>query len=41
MPIDFSSIEKIYVIGIKGSGVVAIVEILKSFGIEISGSDTE
>ena len=38
--IDFSKIEKVYVIGIKGSGVVAVVEILKSMGLEVVGSDT-
>lgn len=37
---DLSSIKKVYVIGIKGSGVIAVVEILHSMGIEISGSDT-
>ncbi|HPN96260.1 MAG TPA: UDP-N-acetylmuramate--L-alanine ligase [Candidatus Moranbacteria bacterium] len=34
-------IKKAYVIGIKGSGVIAMVEILHSMGIEISGSDTK
>lgn len=38
---DFQKLKKVYVIGIKGSGVVAIVEILHSMGIEISGSDTD
>ena len=38
---DFSKIKKVYVIGIKGSGVVAVVEILKSLGMEITGSDTQ
>ncbi|HAI74567.1 MAG TPA: UDP-N-acetylmuramate--L-alanine ligase [Candidatus Moranbacteria bacterium] len=37
--IDLKKIRKIYIIGIKGSGVVAIAEILKSMGVEISGSD--
>ena len=36
---DLSKIKKVYVIGIKGSGVIAVVEILHSLGIEISGSD--
>jgi len=36
---DLSKIKKVYVIGIKGSGIVAIVEILKLKGIEITGSD--
>jgi len=40
MAMDLSKIKKVYVIGIKGSGVVAIVEILKTMGIEIVGSDT-
>ena len=34
------ALKKVYVIGIKGSGVIAAVEILHSMGIEISGSDT-
>jgi len=38
--INFEKIKKIYAIGIKGSGMVAVVEILKSMGIEIIGSDT-
>ena len=37
---NLSEIKKVYVIGIKGSGVIAAVEILHSMGIEISGSDT-
>jgi UDP-N-acetylmuramate--alanine ligase len=37
---DLSNLKKVYVIGIKGSGVIAVVEILHSMGIEISGSDT-
>ncbi len=36
---NLKKLKKIYVIGIKGSGIVAVVEILKSMGIEISGSD--
>lgn len=40
MAMDLSKIKKVYVIGIKGSGVVAIVEILKTMGIEVTGSDT-
>lgn len=40
MNLDLSKIKKAYFIGIKGSGIVAIVEILNSMGIEISGSDT-
>jgi UDP-N-acetylmuramate--alanine ligase len=38
---DLNNIKKVYVIGIKGSGVIAIVEILNSLGIEVIGSDTE
>jgi UDP-N-acetylmuramate--alanine ligase len=38
---NLDNIKKVYVIGIKGSGVVAIVEILNSAGVEVSGSDTE
>ena len=40
MNIDLAKIKKAYIIGIKGSGVVAIVEIFKSLGVEITGSDT-
>jgi len=35
-----SQIKKVYVIGIKGSGIIGVVEILRKMGIEISGSDT-
>jgi len=38
--LDFSKIKKVYVIGIKGSGIVGVVEILHSLGIQITGSDT-
>ncbi|MFA5871364.1 MAG: UDP-N-acetylmuramate--L-alanine ligase [Parcubacteria group bacterium] len=38
--IEFSKIKKIYFIGIKGSGMVALVEILHRLGFEIGGSDT-
>jgi len=38
--IDLEKIKKVYVIGIKGSGVVGVVEILKARGIEVLGSDT-
>lgn len=41
MTIDLEKIKKVYIIGIKGSGVIAIVEILHSKGIEVVGSDTE
>lgn len=37
---DLSKIKKAYVIGIKGSGIIGVVEILHKLGIEISGSDT-
>jgi len=40
MNLDLTKVKTIYVIGIKGSGVVAVVEILHSMGIEITGSDT-
>ena len=36
---NLEKIKKAYVIGIKGSGVIAVVEILHAMGIEISGSD--
>ncbi|HBB37517.1 MAG: UDP-N-acetylmuramate/alanine ligase, UDP-N-acetylmuramate-alanine ligase [Candidatus Moranbacteria bacterium GW2011_GWC1_45_18] len=39
--IDFSKAKKIYFIGIKGSGMVALVEILQRRGCQISGSDTD
>lgn len=38
--IDFSKIKKIYFIGIKGSGMVALVEIFLRRGFEVTGSDT-
>jgi UDP-N-acetylmuramate--alanine ligase len=38
--IDFAKIRKIYFIGIKGSGMVALVEILARQGFEVTGSDT-
>jgi UDP-N-acetylmuramate--alanine ligase len=41
MEINLKKIKKVYVIGIKGSGVIAVVEILHSMGIEINGSDTK
>lgn len=41
MNIDLNNTKKVYVIGIKGSGVIAVVEILHSRGIEITGSDTD
>jgi UDP-N-acetylmuramate--alanine ligase len=40
MNIDFEKIKKIYAIGIKGSGVTAVVEMLTSMGLEVTGSDT-
>lgn len=40
MIIDFSKVKKIYFLGIKGSGMVALVEILQRRGFEIGGSDT-
>lgn len=38
--LDLSKIKKIYFIGIKGSGMVALVEILQKRGYQINGSDT-
>jgi len=38
---NLDKIKKAYVIGIKGSGVVSMVQILVSRGMEISGSDTK
>lgn len=40
MNIDFSKIKKVYIIGIKGSGVSAVAVILKRKGLEVIGSDT-
>lgn len=40
MTIDLSKAKKIYFIGIKGSGMVALVEILGRQGHQITGSDT-
>lgn len=37
---NFKDVKKVYVIGIKGSGVIGVVEILHLMGIEIVGSDT-
>ncbi len=38
--LDLSKIKKAHIIGIKGSGVVAIAEILKLQNVEVTGSDT-
>lgn len=38
---NLSEIKKAYFIGIKGSGMTAVAEILKARGIEVSGSDTK
>jgi len=38
--LELSKIKKVYVIGIKGSGVIALAQVLQSMGIEITGSDT-
>ena len=35
-----SELKKVYLIGIKGAGMTAIAEILKSKGVDVSGSDT-
>ncbi|MFH0929832.1 MAG: UDP-N-acetylmuramate--L-alanine ligase [Candidatus Moraniibacteriota bacterium] len=40
MTLDFAKIKKIYFIGIKGSGMVALVEIFARRGCEVTGSDT-
>ena len=37
---DLEKIKKVYAIGIKGSGVIAVVEILHAMGKEVVGSDT-
>lgn len=41
MDIKSDEIKKVYVIGIKGSGVIAVVEILHSLGVEVIGSDVD
>jgi len=41
MDVDFSKVKKIYFIGIKGSGMVALVEILARRGFGVTGSDTQ
>ena len=41
MNVDLAKIKKAYVIGIKGAGVVAMIEVLKSLEIEVTGSDTD
>ncbi len=41
MDVNFSKIKKIYFIGIKGSGMVALVEILARRGFQVTGSDTQ
>ncbi len=38
---NLNEIKKAYFVGIKGAGMAAVAEILKSRGIEISGSDTK
>ncbi len=38
---DLKNVKKAYFIGIKGSGMIGMVEMLKSLGIEITGSDTD
>lgn len=38
---NLDNLKKVYVIGIKGSGVVSVVQILFSRGVEILGSDTK
>ena len=37
---EIKDIKKVYCIGIKGAGMTAVTQILKSRGIEVSGSDT-
>lgn len=37
---NLSNVKKAYLIGIKGTGMTAVVEILHARGIEVSGSDT-
>jgi UDP-N-acetylmuramate--alanine ligase len=39
--LDISKIRKVYLIGIKGSGMVAIAELLSSQGISVTGSDAK
>lgn len=37
--LDLNKIKKVYIIGIKGAGIIGVVEILKKMGLEITGSD--
>jgi UDP-N-acetylmuramate--alanine ligase len=37
--LELDKLKKIYVIGIKGSGIIGVVEILKKMGIDVIGSD--
>jgi len=37
---ELAKVKKVYVIGIKGTGVVAVVQILRSMGVDVTGSDT-
>jgi UDP-N-acetylmuramate--alanine ligase len=39
--LDFAKVKKIYFIGIKGSGMVALVEIFDRRGCKVTGSDTK
>jgi len=39
--LDFAKVKKIYFIGIKGSGMVALVEIFERRGCKVTGSDTK
>lgn len=41
MNINLSKIKKAYLIGIKGSGMVALAQILNSMNIEVTGSDSK
>lgn len=41
MNVDLARIKKVHIIGIKGAGVVAVVEILQALGVQVNGSDTE
>jgi UDP-N-acetylmuramate--alanine ligase len=41
MEINWKNLKKIYFIGIKGSGMVALVEILQRQGFNVTGSDTD
>ncbi len=41
MDIDWTKIKQVYFVGIKGSGMIALVQIIQAKGIKVTGSDTK